>query len=160
MKKSLFLVAIVCIVFAGFSQVTLDYTVKPKVEPKGQSIKGLSPSSARFLCQLRTAESTRDRAAKESLYTKLQHDYNIVRGMVSATLELAEGKTSEDLTPYGITVNSARGGIVTAQIPVSRFAELAESGLCISINVGEKLSKERGTLNQRGVHHDIGRRRS
>ena len=71
MKRTVVLLVLLVIVSAGFSQVKLDYTAKPKAEAKGFSAKGLSASSARFLYQLKQAEATADRSAKATAYAKL-----------------------------------------------------------------------------------------
>lgn len=126
------------IVSVGFSQVKLDYTAKPKAEAKGFSAKGLSATSAQFLYKLKQAEATADRSAKASAYAKLQREYDLVQGKVSAIIALAPGKTAQDLSAYDVTVGVASGNWVTAMIPVNRFAELAESGICSSINMGGK----------------------
>ncbi len=125
-----------CTAIVGFSQVKLDYTAKPKAEAKGFSAKGLSATSAQFLYQLKQAEATADRSAKASAYAKLQREYDLVQGKVSAVVVLASGKTVQDLSAYDVTVGVVSGNLVTVTIPVSRFAELAESGVCSSINMG------------------------
>ena len=127
MKRLVLIIVLLNIVLTGFSQVELDYTAKPKSEAKGYSVKGLSAASASFLLELQQAEATTDRAAKKSLYAKLQNRYGIVQSKVSALLILAEDVTTEDLTTYGVQVNNSVGGIYTAVIPVNRFAEFAAS---------------------------------
>ena len=136
MKRTVVLFVLLGIVSAGFSQVKLDYTAKPKVEAKGFSAKGLSATSAQFLYQLKQAEATTDRSAKASAYAKLQCEYDLVQGKVSAIVVLASGKTVQDLSAYDVTVGVVSGNLVTVTIPVSRFAELAESGVCSSIDMG------------------------
>ena len=138
MKKIVVLFVLLGIVFAGFSQVKLDYAAKPKSEAEGFSAKGLSATSAQFLYRMRQMEATTDRSAKASAYTQLQRDYNLTRGMVSAIIELAPGKSTQDLAAYGVTVGSVSSNLLTAMIPVNRFAELAESGICATIDIGEK----------------------
>jgi hypothetical protein len=132
----LLLFFLISIAMMGFSQVKLDYTAKPKAEAKGFSAKGLSATSAQFLYQLKKAEATTDRSAKASAYAKLQREYDLVQGKISAILALAPGKTVQDLSAYDVTVGVVSGNLVTVTIPVSRFAELAESGVCSSINMG------------------------
>lgn len=138
MKKITLLLVLLSMMTAGFSQIKLDYTAKPKSEAKGFSAKGLSASSAQFLCQLYQAEATVDLSAKESAYAKLQRDYNVVQGKVPATIELAAGQTPQDLAAYGVSVGSVSGTIVTAMIPVGRFVELAESGICRTLDMGKR----------------------
>jgi subtilisin family serine protease len=138
MKKTVVLFFLLGIVLTGFSQVKLDYNAKPKSEAIGFSTKGLSASSAHFLCQLRQVEATTDRSLKESLYAQLQKDYSIMQGKVSAIIVLAAGQTPQDLAAYDVTVGTVSGDMLTAMIPVARFVELAESGVCATIDVGEK----------------------
>lgn len=138
MKKTVVLCFLLSIVLTGFSQVKLDYNAKPKSEAKGFSAKGLSASSAHFLYQLRQVEATTDRSLKASLYAQLQKDYNIAQGKVSAIIVLAAGHTPQKLAAYDVTVGTVSGEMVTAMIPVARFADLAESGICATIDVGEK----------------------
>lgn len=138
MKKLVVSLFLFSIAIVGFSQVKLDYTAKPKAEAKGFSAKGLSAASAQFLYQLKQVEATADRSAKASAYAKLQREYDLVQGKVSAIIELASGMRSQDLDAYGVTVVSASGNMVTARIPVDRFAELASSGICATIDIGEK----------------------
>ncbi len=136
MKRTVVLLVLLGIVSVGFSQVKLDYTAKPKVEAKGFSAKGLSATSAQFLYKLKQAEATADRSAKASAYAKLQREYDLVQGKVSAIIALAPGKTAQDLSAYDVTVGVVSGNLATAMIPVNRFAELVESGVCSSINIG------------------------
>lgn len=110
---------------AGYSQAKLDYSAKPKHEAKGYSVKGLSASSARFLYELQQA--------------KAQNRVDMLQGSVSAMLMLAEGRTSEELATYGVKLNQLAGGIYTATIPVDRFEALAASGLCKTIDMGERM---------------------
>ena len=138
MKKTVVLFFLLGIVLTGFSQVKLDYNAKPKSEAIGFSTKGLSASSAHFLYQLRQVEATTDRSLKESLYAQLQKDYNITQGKVSAIIVLAAGHTPQDLATYDVTVGTVSGEMFTAMIPVDRFVELAESGICATIDMGEK----------------------
>lgn len=138
MKKTVVLFFLLSIVLTGFSQVKLDYSAKPKSEAKGFSTKGLSAASAQFLYQLKQVEATADRSAKASAYDKLQREYDLVQGKVSAIIELAPGKRSQDLAAYGVTVGSISGNMATVMIPVERFAELASSGICATLDVGEK----------------------
>lgn len=139
MKKTLVLLIMLGLMMSAFSQAKLDYSAKPKSEAIGQSAKGLSAASARFLWQLRQAEAATDKSVKESLYAQLQRDYNIMQGKISAVIELASDKTPQDLSEYDVTVNTVSGEMVTAMIPVSRFAELAASGICKTIDVGKEL---------------------
>lgn len=159
MKRIVLLISVLSIVLAGFSQVKLDYSAKPKSEAKGFSSKGLSSSSARFLYQLRQIETTADRSAKESMYAKLQSEYDIQQGRASAIIVLAAGKSSQDLSAYDVTVNTVSGEMVTAMIPVSRFAELAASGVCSMIDMGEKqhpmMDKARQYLGVDQIHAGI-----
>ncbi|MBO4656062.1 MAG: S8 family serine peptidase [Bacteroidales bacterium] len=139
MKKSLLLLFLFCVTLVGYSQVKLDYSAKPKTEAKGYSAKGLSASSAQFLYMLRQTEASTNLAAKKNLHAKLQSQFGVLQGKVSATLTLAEDVTPEELSIYGVTINNSAGGIYTATIPVNRFAELATSGLCETIDMGEKM---------------------
>ena len=77
MKKTTLLLVMLGLMMSAFSQAKLDYSAKPKSEAIGQSAKGLSAASARFLWQLRQAEAATDKSVKESLYAQLQRDYNI-----------------------------------------------------------------------------------
>ena len=138
MKKIVLSLFLFCTAIVGFSQVKLDYTAKPKAEAKGFSAKGLSATSAQFLYELRLAEAMTDRSAKASAYAKLQREYDLVQGKVPAILALAPGKTVQDLSAYDVTVGVVSGNLATATIPVNRFAELAESGVCTTINTGGK----------------------
>ena len=138
MKKTVVLFFLLGIMLTGFSQVKLDYNAKPKSVAKGFSTKGLSASSAHFLYQLRQVEAATDRSLKESLYAQLQKDYNITQGKVSAIIVLAAGQTPQNLATYGVTVGTVSGEMFTAMIPVDRFVELAESGICATIDMGEK----------------------
>jgi len=70
----------------------------------------------------------------------MRERYGVQRNKVSAIVELAEGHTSQELKAYGVNVGSSMGGILTVTIPVRRFAELAESGICKSIDVSRKMT--------------------
>lgn len=125
MKKFTVLMLLSCMMLAGYSQAKLDYSAKPKHEAKGYLVKGLSPSSARFLYELQQA--------------KVQNRFDVLQGKVSATLILAEDRTEEELAAYGVKLNQSAGGIYTARIPVDRFEALAVSGLCKTIDIGERM---------------------
>ena len=159
MKKTVVLLIMLGLMMSAFSQAKLDYSAKPKSEAIGQSAKGLSATSARFLWQLRQAEAATDKSIKESLYSQLQRDYNIIQGKVSAVIELASDKTSQDLSAYDVTVNSVSREMVTAMIPVGRFEELAASGICSTINVDKKqqfmMDKARVNLGIDKIHEGI-----
>ena len=124
---------------AGYSQVTLDYTAKPKTEATGFTAKGLSAASAFFLYDLQEMEAATNPSVKKDLYAKLQDQYGIMQGKVSALIVLADGRTPEELATYDVTIGSNAGDIYTARIPICRFAELAASGICKTIDVGEKM---------------------
>ena len=156
MKKTLVLLIMLSMMMSAFSQAKLDYSAKPKSEAIGQSAKGLSAASARFLWQLRQAEAVTDRSVKTSLYAQLEHEYDLMQGKVSAVIVLASGKTPQDLSAYDVTVNSVSGEMVTAMIPVGRFEELTASGVCAIIDVGEKhqptMDKARVNLGIDQIH--------
>ena len=143
----------------GFSQVKLDYTATPKTQAKGQSFRGLTPESARFLILLRQSE-TAEKSTKRNAATKQLHDnYGVTKGCVSATLVLANNRNQNELKTYDVSVGCSYGGVVTAMIPLNRFAELAASGICESIDVGSKmtpfLEKARNNLGIDGIHQGL-----
>lgn len=156
MKGFAITILLLCLMFAGRSQVKLDYSATPKVEASGFTVKGLSAASAYFLHDLQQMEATKDPAAQKRLYAKLQDRYGIMQGRVPALILLADGRTQEDLAAYDVTVGSAAGGIYTARIPLHRFADLAASGICKTIDVGEKnephLDKSRENLGIDQIH--------
>lgn len=156
MKKYSITLFLLCLMFAGYSQVKLDYSATPKVKASGFTVKGLSAASAYFLHDLQQMEATKDPATQKGLYAKLQERYGIMQGRVPALILLADGRTQEDLAAYDVTVGSAAGGIYTARIPLHRFADLAASGICKTIDVGEKnephLDKSRENLGIDQIH--------
>ena len=125
MKRITLLMLLSCMMLTGYSQSKLDYSAKPKHEAKGYSVKGLSASSARFLYELQQA--------------KAQNRFDVLQGKVSAILILAEGTTEVELAAYGVKLNQSAGGIYTATIPVDQFEALAASGLCKTIDIGERM---------------------
>ena len=102
---------------AGFSQVELDYSVTPKVQATGMSIKGLSPESAQFLSLCRKADSLKSRSARKAAQAQLRERYGVQRGKVTAIVELAEGHAPQELSAYGVSVNSSADGVLTVLIP-------------------------------------------
>jgi subtilisin family serine protease len=136
--------------------VELDYSATPKAQAIGMSIKGLSPESAQFLSLCRQADTLKNRSARKAAQAQLRERYGVQRGKVSAIVELAEGHNPQELKDYGVSVGSEAGGIFTVRIPVKRFAELAESGICKSIDVGRKmttmLDNVRGNLGIDEIH--------
>ena len=140
MKKTVTLLFLLLFSMAGFSQVELDYSATPKAQATGVSIKGLSPESAQFLSLCRQADTLKNRSARKAAQAQLRERYGVQRGKVSAIVELAEGHNPQELRAYGVSVNSSAGNILTVRIPVKRFAELAESGICKTIDVGRKMT--------------------
>jgi len=156
MKRVFTILTILLFSVAGFSQVELDYSATPKAQATGKSIKGLTMESAQFLSLYRQSVTLKNRSARKAAQAQLREQYGIQRGKVSAIVELAEGHTSQELKAYGVSVGSEAGGIVTVMIPMRRFEELAESGLCKSIDVGRKMTTMmdhvRGNLGIDDIH--------
>ena len=156
MKRTSIMLILLLFSVAGFSQVELDYSATPKAQAIGMSIKGLSPESAQFLSLCRQADTLKNRSARKAAQAQLRERYGVQRGKVSAIVELAEGHNPQELRAYGVSVNSSAGGILTVRIPVKRFAELAESGICKSIDVGRKMTimmdNVRGNLGIDDIH--------
>lgn len=140
MKRTTILILFLLFSMASFSQVELDYSATPKAQATGMSIKGLSPESAQFLSLCRQADTLKNRSARKAAQAQLREQYGVQRGKVSAIVELAEGHNPQELRAYGVSVGSAAGGIFTVRIPVKRFAELVESGICKTIDVGRKMT--------------------
>ena len=140
MKKTATLLLLLLFPMAGFSQVELDYSATPKAQATGMSIKGLSPESAQFLSLCRQADTLKNRSAQKAAQGQLRELYGVQHGKISAIVELAEGYNPQELRAYGVSVGSEAGGIFTVRIPVKRFAELAESGICKTIDVGCKMT--------------------
>ena len=140
MKRILTFALLLFISIGGFSQVDLDYSVTPKAQATGMSIRGMSPETAHFLSLCRQADTLKDRAARKAAKEQLRARYGIQRGKVSAIIELSDGHTSRELKAYGVSVGSAAGNLVTAMIPVKHFVELVESGICSNIDVGHKMT--------------------
>ena len=156
MKRTVTLVLLLLFSIAGFSQVELDYSATPKAQAKGMSIKGLSPESAQFLSLYRQADTLKSRSARKAAQMQLRERYGVQRGRVSAIVELAEGHTPQELRAYGVSVGCKAGNLLTVTIPVKRFAELAESGICKCIDVGYKfddlMDNVRGNLGIDQIH--------
>ena len=156
MKRTATLLIFLLFSVAGFSQVELDYSATPKAQAKGMSIKGLSPESAQFLSLCQQADTLKSRTARKAAQTQLSEQYGVRCGKVSAIVELVEGHNPQELKAYGVSVGSSAGGILTVTIPVRRFAELAESGICKSIDVGRKMTammdNVRGNLGIDEIH--------
>jgi len=156
MKRTTTTLFLLCLMLAGYSQVKLDYSATPKTEAKGFTSKGLSSASAFFLYELQEMESATDPSVKKDLYAKLQDRYGIMQGKVSALIVLADGRIPEELAAYDVTIGSSAGSIYTVRIPIRRFAELAASGICKNINVGEKMEslmdKSRENLGIDQIH--------
>ena len=159
LTKAILVITMLFFSARGLSQVKLDYSATPKTQAKGQSFKGLTPESARFLTLLHQSE-TAEKATERSAATKRMHDnYGVTKGCVSAVLVLADNHNQNELTAYDVEVGCSYGGVVTAMIPLSRFAELAASGICESIDVGSKmtplLDKSRTNLGIDGIHQGL-----
>ena len=156
MKRTATILILLLFSMAAFSQVELDYSVAPKAQATGKSIKGLTMESAQFLSLYRQSCTLKNRSARKAVEAQLREQYGIQHGKVSAIVELAEGHTSQELKAYGVSVGSEAGGIVTVMIPMRRFEELAESGLCKSIDVGRKMTTMmdhvRGNLGINDIH--------
>lgn len=156
MKRTTTTLLLLCLMLAGYSQVKLDYSATPKTEAKGFTAKGLSVASAYFLHDLQQMEAATNPSVKKDLYDKLQERYGIMQEKVSALIVLADGRIPEELAAYDVTVGSSAGGIYTVRIPIHRFAELAASGICKTIDVGEKneptMDKARENLGIDQIH--------
>ncbi len=140
LTKAILITIMLFLSATGFSQVKLDYKATPKTLAKGQSFKGLTPESARFLTLLRQSE-TAEKTTERSAATKRLHDnYGVTKGCVSATLVLANNRSQNELMAYDVAVGRSYGGVLTAMIPLNRFAELSASGICESIDVGHKMT--------------------
>ena len=143
----------------GFSQVKLDYSATPKTQAKGQSFKGLTPESARFLILLHQSETAAKATERSAATKRLHNNYGVTKGCVSATIVLATNRNQEELKAYDVEVGCSYGGVLTARIPLSRFAELAASGICESIDVGSKMTplmeKARNNLGIDGIHQGL-----
>lgn len=140
MKKIVCLFLLITVSLAGFSQIKLDYTATPKTQAKGFSAKGLTAESASLLALLRHADDPlATPAERKSALNQIQNHHAVSGGMVSAMLTLAYGHDAQELAAYEVTVGSEAGGIHTAMIPLGRFAELAASGICRQIDVGNPL---------------------
>lgn len=140
MKRTITLLFLLLFSITGFSQVELDYSVTPKAQAKGICIKGLSPESVRFLLLYRQSETLQIRSARKAAQAQLREYYGVQHGKVSAIAELAEGHNPQELKDFDVAVNSSAGSIFTVMIPVNRFAELAKSCICKSIDVGHKMT--------------------
>ena len=159
LTKAILVITMLFFSARGFSQVKLDYSATPKTQAKGQSFKGLSPESARFLTLLHLSE-TAEKTADRSAATRRMHDkYGVTKGCVSAVLVLADNHNQNELKAYNVEVGCSYGGILTAMVPLSRFAELAASGICESIDVGSKVThlmdKARSNLGIDGIHQGL-----
>lgn len=156
MKRTATILILLLFSMTAFSQVELDYLATPKAQAKGMSIKGLSPESAQLLSLYRQADTMKKCSARKAIQARLREQYGIQRGKVSAIVELAEGHNPQELKAYGVSVGSEVGGILTVRIPVKHFAELAESGICKSIDVGRKMTtmmdNVRGNLGIDDIH--------
>lgn len=156
MKRTATILILLLFSMTAFSQVELDYLATPKAQAKGMSIKGLSPESAQLLSLYRQADTMKSCSARKAIQARLREQYGIQRGKVSAIVELAEGHNPQELKAYGVSVGSEVGGILTVRIPVKHFAELAESGICKSIDVGRKMTtmmdNVRGNLGIDDIH--------
>ena len=111
MKKYLCLFLLLIMAVLGFSQVELDYTVTPKAQATGVSIKGLSPESAQFLSLCRQVDSLKIRSDRKAVQAQMRERYSMRRGKVSAFVELAEGHTPQELKALGVSTGSSMGGI-------------------------------------------------
>ena len=119
------------------------------------STKGLSPSSAFLIYDLMFGKMS-DKEIKEK--------YHFVE--VNGTVEIPavvwiEGEdVIPELANYGVRVKHKYGNLLTVQIPLNRFMELAQSNLCKNINVGEEvhpnLDKALAATGVNDIYNGIG----
>lgn len=138
MRKTACFILLIFVSTLGFSQIKLDFSATPKGQSKGYCISGLTAESAFFLSTYRTANDA-DAASRKAAQQRLVSRYGVMQGNVGAILTLANGRSAEELARYGVVTASQAGGIITASIPVSNFAEVAALGICSVIDVGHKL---------------------
>ena len=95
------------------------------------STEGLSPSSAFLMYDLLFGKLT-DREIKE------KYHFVEVNGAVEipAFVRMDGDAVEQQLAEYGVRVKHRYGDLLTVQIPLSRFIELAKSKLCKNIDVG------------------------
>jgi len=135
-KKYIFLYCIT-LLFAVSVQSQQFIPAQSKTAAQSQSIisvQGLSTTSAMLVTDL--VLQTKD-------VEQLKQDYRLLniggRLYVNAFVEMAEGRSFDELASYEVKINTQTKEMATACIPLDRFVELAESGLCVRLEAGKKV---------------------
>ena len=143
MKRLLFMLVVVAFIpFAtaqNKAQLPQELARVDKPSEALFSTEGLSPSSAFLMYDLLFGKLT-DREIKE------KYHFVEVNGAVEipAFVRMDGDAVEQQLAEYGVRVKHRYGDLLTVQIPLSRFIELAKSKLCKNIDVGNEV---RPTLN-------------
>ncbi len=105
----------------------------PKPSETLFSTEGLSPSSAFLMYDLLFGKLT-DREIKD------KYHFVEVNGAIEipAFVRMEGDAVEQQLAEYGVRVKHRYGDLLTVQIPLSRFIELAKSKLCKNIDVGNE----------------------
>lgn len=113
----------------------------------------LSPNAAMLLADLN------NKSAIESINSRYTLIQSQGTSYVSAFATLAKGANLRRFDAYGVKVNSLVSNMTTLQIPISRFAEFAASGLCSYIDLGQQLTplldKVRDELGVNYIHMGV-----
>ena len=119
------------------------------------STEGLSPSSAFLMLDLMTGKMS-DREIKEK-YHFVDVDGKVV---VSAFVRIDNEEVIPVLADYGVRVIHRYDKILTVQIPLDKFIALAQSKLCIKIDVGNEakpdLDEARAVTGVNDVYNGFG----
>ncbi len=136
MKRLLFMLVVVAFIPFATAQ---NKAQLPKPSETLFSTEGLSPSSAFLLMDMLTGKLT-DREIKD------KYHFVEVNGAIEipAFVRMEGDAVEQQLAEYGVRVKHRYGDLLTVQIPLSRFIELAKSKLCKNIDVGNEV---RPTLN-------------
>ena len=131
MKRLLFMLVVVAFIPFATAQ---NKAQLPKPSETLFSTEGLSPSSAFLMYDLLFGKLT-DREIKD------KYHFVEVNGAVEipAFVRMDGDAVEQQLAEYGVRVKHRYGDLLTVQIPLSRFIELAKSKICKNIDVGNEV---------------------
>lgn len=134
MKKNVTLALLLLVaMLATAQQRTLKpIDIQPAKASAGIESQGLSGQSAFLLLDLTKRNPTP--AQLRARYGATGPDDNL---SVSAFIKLAKGVTVSQLARYGVSISREVGDTKIALIPLSQYVDLALSGLCSLIEVGD-----------------------
>ena len=138
MKKTLFTIVLVAAALFGTAQgVSLQPLNIQHIQSESRTdVRGLSGNSAFLLLDL-----LQGKTSPEELRSRYGLSGSANNLSVGAFVQLADGRSADDLKTFGVTVKRQLGhSSLAVQIPLSRFVELAQSAVCRTLDIG-KLSR-------------------